>query len=75
MSTGDLRNVGSSRDEELFDDRNLTDDLDLGISGSLLSGTNNERDSLEESDLPIDNVSLASERPSKNGRKIRRTIR
>lgn len=46
------------------------DDLELGMSGSVLSGTNDSQE--VESDVPLDEVSFTSEHPStRNNRKIR----
>ncbi|XP_035703787.1 uncharacterized protein LOC118434415 isoform X1 [Folsomia candida] len=51
-------------------DRVEEDDLEMAMSGSVLSGTNDSQEE-EESDVPLDEISFTSERPTRKNRKIR----
>lgn len=69
LSAGNLPEVGEG---ETFEERIYEDDIELGMSGSAMSGTNDpDSQDEEESEVPIDEVSIASERP----RGIRKNIR
>ncbi|CAL8111502.1 unnamed protein product [Orchesella dallaii] len=71
LSAGNLPEVGEG---ETFEDRIYEDDIELGMSGSAMSGTNDpdsHSQNEEESEVPMDEVSMASERPRGPRKNIR----
>lgn len=59
---------------DTFEERIYEDDTELGMSGSALSGTNDpdsQEEDAEESEVPLDEISIASERPRGPRKNIR----
>ncbi|CAG7836727.1 unnamed protein product [Allacma fusca] len=69
LSTGNLRAV-NNREEE-FVEEEIIDDLEAGVSCSVLSGTNNQDSQDESDDAQLDDISIASERPKVSRKNIR----
>ena len=60
LSANNLRGDNANEEDYL---QEVEDDLEAGVSGSALSGTNDQDSEEDSGDVPLDDMSVASERP------------